>query len=430
MQKVQLGDYIERVSIKASSLEDYSELEALGVSNVEGITKTGHVKSADLGQYLYIEENYFAYNPYRINVGSIGLTPKNIKGLVSPAYIVFKTKDSLKPELLFDFLKSFDGIQQINKLAKGTVRKTLSFENLSQIELIVPDIEKQEKILDLKLKTGSIHIELENEISNQQNLLTKLKQSILQEAIEGKLTANWREQNQDIEPASILLEKIQAEKEQLIKEKKIKKSKPLAEISEEEIPFEIPDSWKWSKLGLIGEAKIGLTYSPTDIVEKGTSVLRSNNIQNGKINYHDLVNVKLNVNESKIAKINDILLCARNGSKHLVGKSALITQDGMSFGAFMSLYRSNYNLYIYWFLQSNQFRNQFDDEKSTGISQLTQGILNNIIIPFPPIEEQKEIIKQIEKLFAICDELEEQINNSKQNTQTLMQAVLKEAFEK
>ena len=74
--------------------------------------------------------------------------------------------------------------------------------------------------------------------------------------------------------------------------------------------------------------------------------------------------------------------------------------------------------------------NQFDDEKSTGISQLTQGVLNNIIIPFPPIEEQKEIIKQFEKLFAICDELEEQINSSKQNTQTLMQAVLKEAFEK
>lgn len=366
--------------------------------------------------------------------GSLGRTHYvNGKFITSDLCFIITPKDEVKYPIDLKFYHFvFNSLKEeiVKNTKTGTSKESINQGNLKNYEIPYFGIEQQHLWINKLLNTKSIKETLENEISNQQNLLTKLKQSILQEAIEGKLTAKWREENQDIEPASVLLENIKAEKEQLIKEKKIKKSKPLAEISEEEIPFDIPDSWEWSKLGLIGEAKIGLTYSPTDIVEKGTSVLRSNNIQNGKINYHDLVNVKLNVNESKIAKINDILLCARNGSKHLVGKSALITQNGMSFGAFMSLYRSNYNLYIYWFLQSHQFRNQFDDEKSTGISQLTQGILNNIIIPFPPVEEQKEIVNQVEKLFAICDELEEQINNSKQNTQTLMQAVLKEAFER
>ncbi|MCB4759408.1 MAG: restriction endonuclease subunit S, partial [Sulfurovum sp.] len=285
MGKVKLGEYIERVSIRANELDDYSQLEALGVSNVNGITTTSHTKSADLAKYLYIEENYFAYNPYRINVGSIGLTPKCIKGLVSPAYIVFKTKDTLKPELLFDFLKSFDGLQQINKLAKGTVRKTLSFENLSKIELIVPSPQKQENILKLKQNTEYIKNRLLDEISAQQTLLKKLRQSILQEAIEGKLTASWREQNSDVESASVLLEKIRQEKEQLVKEKKIKKQKPLLLINEDEIPFDIPDSWEWCRLGTILDSLVGgNSYHSSLFKEDGINqVLRLGNIRPYKL---------------------------------------------------------------------------------------------------------------------------------------------------
>jgi len=200
-------------------------------------------------------------------------------------------------------------------------------------------------------------------------------------------------------------------------------------ITEGEIPFDIPENWEWVKLGDLGEAKIGLTYNPADISDQGVIVLRSSNIRNGKIDLTDLVKVKSD-NSNKLTQKGDILICARNGSKHLVGKSALIETDGMYFGAFMSVYRSKLYKYTHMFLQSNIFRIQFDDEKSTGINQLTQGILRNIIIPLPSIDEQKIIVEKVKELSQKISLLEEEIKKSEENTQVLMQSVLKEAFEK
>src|SRR5690606_28484572 len=234
-----LGEYIEKWHVKKADWKGEHELEVLGVSNVEGITTTSHVKSQDLSGYLVIEPNTFAYNPYRINVGSGGLTPNNVFGVVSPAYIVFKVREGkLIPELLLEFLKSFDGLQQINKYARGTVRKALRFDDLCKIEVNFPDYNEQKNIFEKKLIVGKKSDELETEIQTQKQLLTQLKQSILQEAMQGKLTVDWREQNPNTEPASELLKRIKAEKAQLIKDKKIKKEKPLPPITAEEIPFE------------------------------------------------------------------------------------------------------------------------------------------------------------------------------------------------
>ena len=115
---VKLGTLIEKSHVKLSNFQPEAELEAFGVSNTDGIIRTAHRKSDDLGEYLVIEPGSFAYNPYRVNVGSIGLTPDNVTGVVSPAYVVFRVKKrELIPELLLDFLKSSEGLRQINKLA-------------------------------------------------------------------------------------------------------------------------------------------------------------------------------------------------------------------------------------------------------------------------------------------------------------------------
>ena len=150
----------------------------------------------------------------------------------------------------------------------------------------------------------------------------QLKNAILQLAIQGKLVP----QDPNDEPVSVLLEKIQAEKEKLIAEGKIKKTNKTKKTSgkrpldpETDFPFEIPDSWEWVRLGDIGETNIGLTYKPSDISSKGTIVLRSGNIQKDKINLSDTVKVNLDIPESKKCYKNDLLICARNGSKKLVG---------------------------------------------------------------------------------------------------------------
>ena len=442
MGKVQLGDYIERVSIRATDLDNYSKLEVLGVSNVNGITKTSHVKSADLGKYLYIEENYFAYNPYRINVGSIGLTQQGVKGLVSPAYIVFKTKDTLKPELLFDFLKSFDGLQQINKLAKGTVRKTLSFDNLSKIQLIVPSIEKQEAILKLKQNTENINKDLVSEISNQQELLKKLRQSILQEAIEGKLTKEWREQNPDVESASVLLEKIKAEKERLIKDKKLKKPKAITNSKTNRM-IDIPISWIWAKGDeLFFTTKLaGFEYTE-HIKLKDTGevpVIRAQNVRPFYIKKDSLkyIDMDTSLKLHRCALIKPALLITFIGAG--IGDVALFNEKKRWHlapnVAKQELFQGCENFislkFINHFLMSDNGRAElFKHVKATAQPSLSMGTIRDIDYPLPPFEEQVEIVKKIENLFKICDELETQINSSKINSQTLMQAVLKEAFEK
>jgi type I restriction enzyme S subunit len=89
-----------------------------------------------------------------------------------------------------------------------------------------------------------------------------------------------------------------------------------------------------------------LTYSPKDVVADGTVVLRSSNIQNGNVYYADIVRVKMDIPENKMCHIVDILICARNESKRLVGKAAIVDKDGMSFGAFMAIFRSPCNEHI------------------------------------------------------------------------------------
>lgn len=184
--------------------------------------------------------------------GSLGRTHYvNGKFITSDLCFILTPKDEVKYPIDLKFYHFvFNSLKEdiVKNTKTGTSKESINQGNLKNYEIPYFGIEQQHLWIDKLLNTKSIKETLENEILNQQNLLTKLKQSILQEAIEGKLTAKWREENQDIEPASILLEKIQVEKEQLIKEKKIKKSNPLAEISEEEIPFEIPDSWQWTYL--------------------------------------------------------------------------------------------------------------------------------------------------------------------------------------
>ena len=244
----------------------------------------------------------------------------------------------------------------------------------------------------------------------------QLKNSILQMAVQGKLVP----QDPNDEPASVLLERIRAEKEQLIKEKKIRKEKnpsiifrgadnlPYEKVGKnepvciaDEIPFEIPDSWEWVRLGSIGETNIGLTYKPTDVCNSGIGVLRSNNIQNGMMDYSDLIYVSCDVPTRAMAQKGDILICARNGSRALVGKSAIVDRDGMAFGAFMAIFRSICNPYIQLFINSYLFRGQLDGATTTTINQVTQSMLRRQLCPLPPLEEQKRIVEKYKELSPL-----------------------------
>ncbi|MBA3035807.1 MAG: restriction endonuclease subunit S [Desulfobacterium sp.] len=168
--------------------------------------------------------------------------------------------------------------------------------------------------------------------------VAELKKAILTLAMQGKLV----KQDPKDQPAIELLKEIQAEKERLIKKGKIKKQKELPPIKSEEVLYEVPDGWVWTRLGDIGETNIGLTYSPADISDIGIPVLRSNNVQDGKLDLSNLVRVNKEIKDSVIVNEGDLLICARNGSRALVGKTAQIIglNEKMAFGAFMAVLRS------------------------------------------------------------------------------------------
>lgn len=174
-----------------------------------------------------------------------------------------------------------------------------------------------------------------------------------------------------------------------------------------DVPFEIPDSWEWVKLGYLGNTNIGLTYHPNEIVDNGIPVLRSNNIVAGKLDLSNLVCVNSKILDNQLLNIGDILICARNGSQSLVGKCAIVDNSAkhFSFGAFMAVFRSEYNPFIYHYLNSEYFRDYMFEANSTQICQLTQNMLKNALIPFPPLAEQKRIVDRIEEIFASLDEI-------------------------
>ena len=254
--------------------------------------------------------------------------------------------------------------------------------------------------------------------------IKKLRELILELAVRGLLVP----QNPNDEPASVLLEKIASEKEQLLKDGKIKKQKALPEIGEDEKAFELPKGWEWGRFDHIGSTNIGLTYKPTNVTESGIPVLRSSNVQKNKICLVDLVRVSgLEPKEGAYVAEGDLLICARNGSKALVGKSALITglNEPMVFGAFMAIFRCRINPYLHMFLSSPLFRRKLEGVSTTTINQITQSNLRSTLAPIPPEAEQPRIVAKVDELMALCDQLEQQTENSLTAHQTLVETLLK-----
>ena len=185
------------------------------------------------------------------------------------------------------------------------------------------------------------------------------------------------------------------------------------ECIEDQIPFELPNGWVWCRLSMIGTTNIGLTYKPSDVTETGIIVLRSCNIKNGKIDLEDLVRVKTDIRDNQFIEENDILICARNGSKALVGKCAVMNNIGekAAFGAFMAVFRSICYRYVYHYFNTLLFRSAFDNDDSKQINQVTQAILRDNMIPLPPFAEQERIVSTLDEAFALVDFVNEETEN-------------------
>ncbi|MBV4352625.1 MULTISPECIES: restriction endonuclease subunit S [Bacteroides] len=327
----------------------------------------------------------------------------------------------LNPRYMKSFMESQLYWEQLKNGTIATAQPNCNGKTLAKMLLPIPPTKEQDRIVK-KLTQLSSFLDNYGLCQDRLNLLNEeikeqLKKSILQEAIQGKLVPQLAEEG----TAQDLLEQIKMEKLNLVKEGKLKKSalatsvifrgddnkyyeqigKKCLDITEQ-IPFEIPSNWEWCRVRNVSNSYIGLTYKPTDIDEKGTIVLRSCNIRNGKLALDDIVRVSSSISEKLLIEENDIIICARNGSKRLVGKSALIRNlsEPMTFGAFMAICKTPIYEYMFAYLQSDLFFGQLRDvSNTTTINQLTQNKFNDFLIPIPPIREQERIAFKISQLF-------------------------------
>ena len=231
-----------------------------------------------------------------------------------------------------------------------------------------------------------------------------MKKSILQYAIQGQLVEQRPEEGTGEE----LYQQIQAEKQRLIQEKKIKKEKPLAEISEDEIPFVIPESWKWVRLSDIIDVRDGTHDSPK-YVPMGIPLVTSKNLSNGTIDYG---NVKY-ITQEDADKINarsmvddDDILFAMIGS---IGNPVLVKKDREFCIKNMALFKKHANTdismrYMYWFFFFIQYK--LKKEASGGVqSFISLSRFREYLVPLPPFAEQKRIVAKIEELLPLCEQL-------------------------
>lgn len=189
---------------------------------------------------------------------------------------------------------------------------------------------------------------------------------------------------------------------------------------------EIPEDWEICALGDIGQTFIGLTYSPNDVADFGTLVLRSSNVQNGKLAYVDNVYVNMELSERVIVKKGDILVCVRNGSRQLIGKCALIDKnaEGSAFGAFMSIFRTRYSVFVFYQFQSDLIQKQINEIMGATINQITNKDMFGFKIILPDEKEQTAIAAILSDMDEEIQALEQRLNKTCQIKQGMMQELL------
>lgn len=412
-------------------------LQAYGVTNKEGIVITGKNISDDTSNYTVITGKTFVYNPYRINVGSIGLTDDDFKGIVSPAYVAFKVKDDILPEFLLLYLKSSLGINLIKWYGdRGGVRSALRFNDLEKIDFPDLSYEQQEEALKNINKFIKIQNTLNQEMENQITYISKFRQSILQDAIQGKLVP----QDPTDEPASELLKKIKEKKEQLIKEGKIKKEKNI------QLPVnknsEIPNGWIICALGEIGNAidspivdgPFGSSINTnTDYISNGVPVIRMMNIK--PLNYIGN-NLKF-VSENKFNGLkrhnvipNDILFSKVGAG---IGECCIYPateKEGMLSTTGVIRFRVGemvISKYLCYFLLAK--KDYFLEIASqTAQPFLNMSMIKNTEFLLPPKEEQKRIVARLDELMQLCDKLENENNNAQKYSSELLQSIMQKYF--
>ena len=368
----------------------------------------------------------------------------NGKFISSDLCFILRAKDEKNRPINYRFYQNVFRFLKDDIVAKtkaGTSKESISQKRFSAYTLPYIDIEHQSYWED---KLNNLNDKIENfEIESiiQSSCLTKLRQAILQEAIEGKLTADWRKENPvrkgdpDYDSEALLV-KIQAEKEKLIKKGKIKKQKPLAPIKAEEVPFELPEGWVWTRLEYISSVGTGATPLTTEetYYKNGTiNWITSSSTGSLFIEHPDKLITEKAIQETncQIYPINTLVIAmyGQGKTRGQISDLKIPAATNQALAAIqLYLIADSHRTYIKHFFMNHYLEIR---KLASGGAQpnLNMEKVKTTFIPLPPLAEQQAIVDRVEKLLSMVDELEKQVSERKEQSEQLMQAVLREAFE-
>lgn len=354
---------------------------------------------------------YSTVRPYLHNMCIID-KEFSFKPIASTGFAVMSCLGKLYNRYLFFYLMSptFDNYANASENARGATYPAINDDRLYRAIVPVPPLQEQHRIVD-KIEEILPYIDQYDKAYTKLETFNKkfpedMKKSILQMAMQGKLV----EQRSEEGTADELYEQIVAEKAQLIKDGKIKKEKPLPEITEDEIPFEIPSSWIWVRWGELSFS-IQYGYNAPALSEGHYRMVRISDIQDNKVLWETVPYCKIEDKEvaTYLLEKNDILFARTGGT---VGKSFLVKDVPYEAVYAGYLIRTRYNSerlapeYLKFFMESQLYWQQLRNGTiATAQPNCNGQTLAKMMIPIPPFEEQKRIIAKIEELLPYCDQL-------------------------
>lgn len=398
---------LELQALKKTDIGDYpSDWKIIPIKGITDLMTNGFVGSVkshyaenDDESVLYIqgynvEENSFNFNGIKrvtkefhrshlkselkegdlltIQTGDIGITtvvPKELAGSNCHALIITRLKKGVAdPRFYSYYFNSFNGRNRLKEIETGSTMKHINVGHMIELLIPYPKKEEQNAVATVLYDTDKLIVQLDG--------LIKKKKAIRQGALQRFL-------------------------------------KPK-------------EGWDIKSLGEIGECIIGLTYNPRNIKKEGRLVLRSSNIQQNKLVFDDNVFVDVDVPNKLITRKGDILICVRNGSRSLIGKCAYIEGKGIgeTFGAFMSVYRSSFNEFVYYVFQSNYILRQIEETIGATINQITNKDLKSFKIPFPDECERQRISSILQEMDQEIELLEKKLAKYILIKQGLIQVLL------
>lgn len=410
----------------------HEDANQLLLQRIKKIDFSGNIHLADKTEtkttMIVVKQGDLVISGINVEKGAIAVYEDNEDVLATIHYSSYEFDEQIIDiDFLKWFLMSTVFMDVLKEQVGGGIKTELKPKNFLPLSVKIPSLEIQ---MDIARKINSLKSEARNiseSFIDTVKLVQSLRQSILQEAFQGNIVP---QDNRD-EPASFLLEKIKIEKENLIKDKKFKKEIPLPPIAEDEIPYELPQNWEWVRLGDVAIHSLGKMLDHQKNKGEYQKYLRNLNVKWFNFELEDILQMRFEKDKQEqfLVRKGDLLICEGG----YPGRAAIWEEDYTIFIQ-KALHRvrflfPNMNYYFLYFLFLSDINGTLKKYYTgSGIKHLTGKSLGKLLLPIPPINEQKRIVEKVDQLMALCTELERTVEQSMLESEMLMQAVLQEAF--